>query len=111
MVESDGDGAVKTIKVGVIAHHHPGITASLVVSALKAMENVEVVELGEKDILSTEDGIQTSIKDLMDKFPESSLHCGLELISPYAGMGRRGKGEKKRERAHLRRFYGRRNSF
>lgn len=110
MVESGGNGDLKTIKVGVIAHYHPANITSLVISALRAMENVEVVELDDKKVFAEEDAIQTSIKDLVEKFPESSLY-GVDLITPYGGMGRRGKGEKKRERAMQRRFYGRGNSF
>lgn len=110
MVESDGNRDLKMVKVGVIAHHHPDNIASLVISALRAMENVEVVELDEKAVFVTEDGVRASIKGLAENFPEAQPY-GVDLLSPYGWMGRRGKGEKKRERAMQRRFYGRGNSF
>lgn len=109
MVAESGDG-VKTIKVGVIAHVHPNSRTALVISALRAMRDVEVVELTEKDVLIVDDGICPKLIDQLKDYPESTLY-GNEMISPYAGMGRRGKGEKKRDRAMQRRFYGRGNSF
>jgi len=111
MDTESGDG-VKTIKVGVIAHVHDSMSGrtALIISALRAMQNVEVVELSEKDVLLVEDGVHPKLIDQLKDYPEST-RFGNEMISPYAGSGRRGKGERKRERAVQRRFYGKRNSF
>lgn len=110
MGDGTGDG-VKTIKVGVIAHHHSGNMHGLIISALRAMRDVEIVELTEQDVLMVDEP-RRGLRDILKDYPESELYNPKCLdLSPYAGMGRRGKGEKKRERALQRRFYGKRNSF
>lgn len=110
MVADSSDG-VKTVKVGVIAHVHSSSRTALIISALRAMENVEVVEMTERDVVLIDEPPR-GLRDILKDYPESELYGAQCLdLSPYGYSGRRGKGEKKRERAMQRRFYGRGNSF
>lgn len=112
------------VLVGTIAHVHPATRASLLASLLES----GVVVLNDRDLsadglvtkeVAEKHGLDADLLNAVIQFESArefdSPPIGhfemLEDMSPYGYNPKKSKGEKKRERAFNRRFYGKGNTF
>lgn len=115
--ESDPEkakGIRDVVIVGTIAHHRPGHMGGLIAALMAKHPELNIVHVETMEQIA---GMESSerARDILGMIPERDR--GLVLI-PERECSARGwweqpksKGERKRERAHNRRLWGKENSF